>query len=72
MKLGSQTTPSSTAASPRQALVTTTLDSGPLATWKKKLAYLQTEEAKMSNAAQKFELQEQIAEAKAKIQELGG
>jgi hypothetical protein len=65
-----QLTSSSAAASSRQAPVTTTLESGPLATWKEKLAYLQREEAITSNAAQKFELQVRIAEAKAKIQEL--
>jgi hypothetical protein len=35
------------------------------------LEFLQVEEAKSSNAAQKFELQEQINEARKKIQELG-
>jgi hypothetical protein len=43
-----------------------------LAVWRKKLAYLETEEAKAVDPAQKFKLQEDIAEAKAKIRELGG
>ena len=43
-----------------------------LLVWRKKLAYLETEEAKAVDSAQKFKLQEDIAEAKAKIRELGG
>ncbi len=39
-------------------------------TWRKKLDYLQQQEAIVSDPAQKFTLQEQIAEAKAKIAEL--
>ena len=68
-KPGSAASPASAAPQPP---VTTQSASGPLATWKKKLEFLQTEEAKTSNAAQKFELQEQINEAKEKIRELGG
>jgi hypothetical protein len=40
------------------------------ALWRQKLAYLQQQEALATAAAVKFELQAQIAEAKAKIQEL--
>lgn len=61
----------SPAGSAPQSPVTTQSASGPLATWKKKLEFLQIEEAKATNAAQKFELQEQISEAKEKIRELG-
>ena len=43
-----------------------------LSVWRKKLAFLETEEAKAVDSAQKFKLQEDIAEAKAKIRELGG
>ncbi|MCU0812262.1 MAG: TIR domain-containing protein [Thiobacillaceae bacterium] len=43
-----------------------------LLVWRKKLAFLETEEAKAVDPAQKFKLQEDIAEAKAKIRELGG
>ncbi|MBN9118371.1 MAG: NACHT domain-containing protein [Planctomycetes bacterium] len=45
---------------------------GALAMWQKKLAYLQVAEAKESDTTAKFKLQEEIAEAKAKIGELGG
>ncbi|HYX29535.1 MAG TPA: hypothetical protein VE863_13295, partial [Pyrinomonadaceae bacterium] len=41
-----------------------------LTIWRKKLDYLEAQEAIESDAAQKFELAEQIAEAKAKISEL--
>lgn len=43
-----------------------------LSVWRKKLAFLETEEAKAVDPAQKFKLQEDIAEAKTKIRELGG
>lgn len=43
-----------------------------LLVWRKKLAFLETEEAKVVDPAQKFKLQEDIAEAKTKIHELGG
>jgi len=39
--------------------------------WEKKLAFLQAEEAKVADPALKFELQQGIAEAKAKLEELG-
>ncbi|HYX29534.1 MAG TPA: tetratricopeptide repeat protein [Pyrinomonadaceae bacterium] len=42
-----------------------------LAIWQKKLAFLQAEEAKASDADQKFSIQERIEEAQAKIRELG-
>ena len=51
--------------------ITTQSAIGPVATWKRKLEFLQIEEAKTTSAAQKFELQEQINEAEAKIRELG-
>ena len=63
-KPGSAPSPAGAAPPPP---VTTQSASGPLATWKKKLEFLQTEEAKTSNAAQRFELREQIKEAKEKI-----
>ena len=40
--------------------------------WKKKLAFLQTEEAKAVDAEQKFAIQERVEEARQKIQQLGG
>ena len=43
-----------------------------LAIWQKKLAFLQSEEAKAADAAQKFSIQQSIEEAEAKIRELGG
>jgi hypothetical protein len=43
-----------------------------LAIWQKKLAFLQGEEAKASDADQKFSIQQRIEEAQAKIRELGG
>ncbi len=43
-----------------------------LLVWRKKLAFLQTEEAKAVDPAQKFKIQQDIAEAKAKIREFGG
>jgi hypothetical protein len=54
-----------------------TTDSGPpaspaLRTWQKKLLFLQVEEAKASDAEQKFAIQQRIEEAWARIQELGG
>lgn len=44
--------------------------SNALATWRRKLEFLENQEAIESDAAQKFELAEEIAEAKAKIAEL--
>jgi hypothetical protein len=46
--------------------------SGALSTWQKKLAFLQTEEAKAVDAEQKFAIHQRIEEAKEKIRELGG
>jgi len=43
-----------------------------LAVWKEKLEFLLMEEAKAAGAAQRFELQQGIREARAKIQELEG
>jgi tetratricopeptide (TPR) repeat protein len=43
-----------------------------LAIWQKKLAFLQGEEAKASDADQKFSIQQRIEEAQEKIRELGG
>lgn len=43
-----------------------------LAIWQKKLAFLQAEEAKASDADQKFSIQQRIEEAQTKIRELGG
>lgn len=40
--------------------------------WQERLTFLQREEAIVAGAAQRFELKQQIKEAKAKIQELGG
>lgn len=48
------------------------LPSAALVIWQKKLAFLQTEEAKSADAEQKFSIQQRIEEALAKIQELGG
>jgi hypothetical protein len=45
-------------------------ESEALQIWREKLAYLQKQEAVMADAAQKFALQHQINEAKAKIAEL--
>lgn len=47
-------------------------DSGALSVWREKLNFLQIEEAKASNPAQKFEIRKQIEEAKERIQDLGG
>lgn len=58
-------------AAPRQAPVTTQSESGPLATWKEKLEYLQQQEAVTADPAQKFALKKQIEEAQRKIGELG-
>ena len=58
----SQTSPAQ--AAPRRPSV--------LAMWQKKLAFLQTEEAKAEGAGQRFAIQELIEEAKAKIREHGG
>ena len=41
-----------------------------LAVWRKKLAFLQAEEARVSDAEQKFTIRESIEEAEAKIREL--
>ncbi len=71
-KPGPLVLPASAAGPPLQPPVTTESESGPLGTWKRRLQFLQIEEAKASNTAQKFELQEQIQEAKAKIRELEG
>ncbi|HVG06270.1 MAG TPA: TIR domain-containing protein [Thermoanaerobaculia bacterium] len=46
--------------------------SGALAIWKEKLEFLLKAEATASDPAQQFTLQQQIKEARAKIQELGG
>jgi len=46
--------------------------SSALGVWQKKLAFLQTEEAKAVDAEQKFSIQQRIEEAKQRIQELGG
>jgi hypothetical protein len=54
------------------APVTTQSESGPLATWKEKLEYLQALEAFTAHPAQKFALTKQIEEAKEKIAELQG
>lgn len=43
-----------------------------LDTWRKKLGFLETEFAKESDPANKFKIQQNIDEAKAKIRELGG
>lgn len=43
-----------------------------LTIWQKKLAFLQAEEAKASDADQKFSIQQRIEEAQTKIRELGG
>jgi hypothetical protein len=43
-----------------------------LVIWQKRLAFLQAEEAKASDAAQKFSIQQGIDEAQAKIREHGG
>lgn len=43
-----------------------------LATWKRKLEMLRTEEAKAFDPSAKFKIQEDIEEAKAKIREYGG
>lgn len=43
-----------------------------LGIWQKKLEFLQAEEARASDAAQKFSIQQSIEEAEAKIKELGG
>ena len=40
--------------------------------WQRKLAFLQTEEAKIADAEQKFAIQQRIEEAKEKIGQLGG
>lgn len=58
--LASPSPPSSSVSSPA------------LVMWRRKLAFLQTEEAIASDAAQKFSLQQQIEEALMKIRELGG
>ena len=55
-----------------QASATPTVESGALGIWRKKLDFLQQAEATTAGAAQRFELQQQIDEAKAKIRELGG
>jgi len=43
-----------------------------LAMWREKLAFLQEQEALLSDPAQRFAVRKQIEEAQAKIQELGG
>lgn len=43
-----------------------------LQTWREKLTLLEIEEAKAADPSQKFKIQQDIAEAKAKIRELGG
>ena len=57
-----QNSGSSPSPSPRSALPV----------WRQKLASLEIEEAKAVDPAQKFKIQQDIAEAKAKIRELGG
>ena len=47
-------------------------DVNPLSTLRRKLAYLQNEEAIASDPSLKFQLQEQIRECQDKIRELGG
>jgi tetratricopeptide (TPR) repeat protein len=49
-----------------------TSSSPALGIWRKKLEFLQAEEAKAADAEQKFSIQQRIEEAKAKIRELGG
>lgn len=44
----------------------------PIHAWKRRLAFLQEQEAVVSDPAQKFTLREQIAEAQAKLRELAG
>lgn len=61
-----------TPASPRLSTPVPPTLSPALPVWRKKLAFLEMEEAKAVDPAQKFKLQEDIAEAKAKIRELGG
>lgn len=61
------------ASPPSNPVVPPPASSSPaLLVWRKKLAFLETEEAKTVDPAQKFKLQEDIAEAKAKIREFGG
>ena len=43
-----------------------------LVIWQKRLAFLQAEEAKAADAAQKFSIQQGIDDARTKIRELGG
>lgn len=50
----------------------TASESRPIAIWRKKLGYLETELAKASGAPQRFELEEGIAECKERIRALGG
>lgn len=45
-------------------------DHNPLEIWRERLAFLQVQEALKSDAAQRFELQQQIEEAKTKVAEL--
>jgi hypothetical protein len=59
-------TAASDSASPDKA------SSPALKMWQKRLAFLQEEEAKTSDAGQKFSIQQGIEEAKAKIREFGG
>jgi hypothetical protein len=66
----SQSAASSAASQPSPA---PTQPSNPvLEKWKKKLQFLQEAEAVAASAAVRFELAEQIEEAKAKIIEFGG
>lgn len=46
--------------------------SAALTVWKEKLAFLQVDEAKASDADQKFSIQQRLKEAQSKIQELEG
>ena len=48
------------------------LEGNPLSTWKRKLSYLQGQEAIIADPSLKFQLQEQIKECQDKIRELGG
>ena len=62
--------PAASTTPPPAAPVTRQAPGGPLATWKEKLQFLQTEEAITADPAQKFALKKQIEEAEQKIAEL--
>ncbi len=61
-----------TEITPRPSTTPDDVEGAALKLWKEKLTFLEREEAIAAGAAQKFELQQQIKEAKAKIQELSG